>query len=134
MKRWAILCALAIVAIIVLADTRNLGPFHIIYVIPYGDKVGHFVLFGLLSLTVNMAVFERRPGAVKSAQAVRTSLVLAVPIALEELSQRWITGRTFSLLDLTASLLGVALFAGAAIRLRERVEDRSARRLQLDRS
>jgi VanZ family protein len=134
MKRWAILCGLAIVAIIVLADTRNLSLFKIVNEIPFGDKVGHFVLFGLLSLTVNMAVLEARPAADKRSQAVTTSLLLAVPIALEELSQRWIPGRTFSLLDLTASLLGVACFAWLAITLRGHVEDRSVHTPQTNRS
>ncbi len=56
MKRWAILCGLAILLIVILADTRRLGFLGVIYDFPNGDKVGHFLLFGLLSLLVNLAV------------------------------------------------------------------------------
>ena len=114
MKKWAVLFGLVIVAIIVLADTRHLGPVGAVYDFPYGDKVGHFVLYGLLSLLVNLAVFERWPGRSRSWLAVRTSVVLAILIGLEELSQRLFPSRSSSVWDLLASYLGVAAFAWVA--------------------
>ncbi len=60
MKRWAIFFGLFIVLIIILADTRHMGYLGRVYDFPNGDKVGHFILFGLLSFVVNLSVFEAR--------------------------------------------------------------------------
>ena len=119
MKRWAILCGLAIILIVVLADTQHLGFLGIVYDIPYGDKVGHFVLFGLLSFFVNLAVFEAQPRDNKTLLAIGTGLILAMLIGFEEFSQRWVPSRTFSLVDLSASYLGVALFSWLAVKLEQ---------------
>jgi VanZ family protein len=120
MQRWAIFFGGFIVAVIILADTHHLGLLGGIYQIPLGDKAGHFFLFGLLSLIVNLAVFEARPKQEKSRLAVGTSLILALFIGLEELSQIWISTRTSSLFDLTASYLGVAFFAWCAVCLKRK--------------
>jgi polysaccharide biosynthesis protein VpsQ len=125
MRRWAILGGLAILLIVILADTRRLGFIGAIYDFPYGDKVGHFLLFGLLSLVVNLAVFEARPQAEKVRLAWGTSIVLALMIGAEEVSQRWIPSRTFSLLDLAASYLGVTVFACMAVLMQKRLNSRA---------
>jgi VanZ family protein len=124
MRRWAIFFGLFIVVIIILADTRHLGSLGRIYDIPFGDKVGHFFLFGLLSLVVNLAVFEPRPKQEPSRLALITSLILALFIGLEELSQIWIPSRTSSVFDLIASYLGVAFFAWCAVRIKSRTNSR----------
>jgi len=118
MRRWAIFFGLFVVVIIIFADTSDLGPLGKIYDIPFGDKLGHFVLFGLLSLVVNLAVFEARPKDNKSRLALITCLILALLIGLEEFSQIWFPSRSFSLFDLAAGYLGVALFGWCAVRLR----------------
>ncbi len=118
MKRWAILFGLVILAIIVLADEGRLGFLYALYDFPYGDKVGHFILFGLLSLLINLSVFEARPNADKKRLAVIVGLILAFLIGLEELSQIWFPTRSFDLLDLAASYLGVAFFAWLAIKIK----------------
>ncbi len=112
-KQVAVVYGVGIVAIIVLADTQHLGFLGRLYDFPYGDKLGHIVVFGLLSLLVNMAALERRPG--NTAVVLRASLGLAVVIGLEELSQRWLPARTSSAWDLLASYLGVAAFAWMAL-------------------
>ncbi len=121
MKKWAVLFAVFIVAVIVLADTRNLGFLARLYDFPYGDKVGHFVLYGVLSLLVNLAAFERWPRREKGWLAIRVSAVLAVLIGLEELSQRLFPSRQSSLWDLSASYLGMVVFAWIAARIGKRV-------------
>lgn len=118
MKRWAIFFGVFIVIVIILADTQHLGALGAVYRFPYGDKVGHFVLFGLLSLAVNLSVFEARPASDFKRLAVITSLLLALAIGLEEYSQRFFPTRTSDIIDLTASYLGVALFAWLAVRLK----------------
>jgi hypothetical protein len=42
--------------VIVLADTGDLGFLHAAYDFPGGDKAGHFVLFGMLSLLTNAGI------------------------------------------------------------------------------
>ena len=120
MRRWAVLFALVIILLVVLADTGHLGLLSRVYDFPYGDKVGHFVLFGLLSLLVNLAVFEARPQADLRQLAIWTSLALALLIGLEEYSQRWFSSRHSSLQDLAASYAGVIVFAWLAMLIANR--------------
>ncbi len=126
MKRWAILYAAMIILLIVLADTGRLGFLHRVYDFPYGDKVGHFVLFGILGLLVNLAVYEIWPRVSIRSLAIWTSGALAVLIGLEEFSQRWFSTRTSSVLDLAASYAGLALFTWLAVRLGMRKRDPQA--------
>lgn len=118
MKRWAVFFGLFIVVIILLADTSRLGFLHAVYDVPFGDKAGHFILFGLLSFVVNLSVFEARPASDFRRSAIVTSLILALLMALEEFSQLWFPTRNFDLLDLTAGYLGVAFFTWLAVRLK----------------
>jgi hypothetical protein len=58
----ACLYAAAIAVVLVAADTtNNLGFLGRVYNFRYGDKAGHFALFGALSLLANLSVFEERP-------------------------------------------------------------------------
>ena len=117
MKWLTILFALFIILIIVLADTGNLGIFGQINEIPYGDKVGHFVLYGILILLIDLTLFRSLPPSTSRMWlVVITGLILAVMIGVEELSQRNFPTRTSSWSDLTASYLGVILFSWLAIK------------------
>ncbi len=120
MKRWAILFAMFLAFIIILADTGHLGLLGLVYDFPLGDKAGHFILYGILSLLVNLSVFEACAVSRIRRSVVICSFALAIPIALEEFSQQWIHTRTFSLLDLAASYLGVAAFAWLAVEIQKR--------------
>jgi VanZ family protein len=119
MKRWAFLFGLFIITIIILADKSQLGFLYFLYDFPNGDKVGHFILFGILSLLANLSVFEARPNADRKRLAVLTSLILAVFIGAEEYSQRFFSTRTSDIFDLAASYLGVTFFAWLAVRLKK---------------
>jgi polysaccharide biosynthesis protein VpsQ len=112
--------AIVITMLIVLADTRHLGFLNRVYDCPYGDKAGHFLLFGFLTLLVNPAVSEARPQADRRELAIGTSLVLAALIGMEEYSQRWFPSRTSSALDLAASYAGVITFTWLALRIERR--------------
>ncbi len=103
---------------ILLADTGHIGELGRIYDFPNGDKIGHFILFGLLSFVVNLSVFEARPSSDKRRLAVITSLILALFIAAEELSQNFFPTRTADIFDFFASCAGVAFFAWLAYRLK----------------
>ncbi len=120
MKRWAVFFGLFMVLIIILADTGHMGALPKVYDFPYGDKVGHFTLFGLLSFVINLSVFEARPFADKRRLAVITSLVLALFIGFEEYSQRFFHTRQSDIFDFLASCAGVTFFAWLAYRLKAR--------------
>jgi VanZ family protein len=115
MKKWAVLLAGLIMLVIVLADTQRLGFLGAIYDFPYGDKVGHFLLFGTLGLLANLAAFEVWPKRARPGLVLRVSLGLAVLIGIEELSQRFFPSRQSSIWDWLTSCAGVASFAVLAL-------------------
>ena len=57
-RRVAILFALFIVLIIVLADLGKLGIFGYFNQLPMGDKAGHFILYGILTLLIDLSLFR----------------------------------------------------------------------------
>lgn len=116
MKWLTILFTLFIFIIIILADTGKLGILAIVYRIPYADKVGHFILYGILALLINLTLFRSLPHQNRIWIAVGSGLILALLIGLEEFSQRNVSNRTFSLSDLSASYLGVIFCAWVAVR------------------
>jgi len=119
--KWVtILFILLLVAIVFAADSRQMPAFVArLYDFPNGDKVGHFVLMGTLSLLVNLVVLAG-PGRRTLPRAIRASLVVAGAVALEEFSQRFFPGRNSSWADLAASLAGIIVFGGLAWFLVER--------------
>lgn len=116
MKWLTILFTLFIILIIILADTGNLGIFAILYRIPYADKGGHFILYGILALLINLTLFRTVPNQNRIWAAVISGLVLILLIGIEEFSQRNFPNRTFDLIDLSASYLGVVFFSWLAIK------------------
>lgn len=77
-----------------------------IHTFPGGDKLGHFLIAGLLSLTLNLAIPERlvRFGRYS---VYLGSLLVFITLAAEEFTQLFIQTRTFSWLDLSSDLLGI---------------------------
>src|ERR1044071_4394074 len=120
MKWLTILFGLFIILIIVLADTGNLGILQLVNRIPLGDKAGHFILYGILTLLINLTLFQSIPAQGRKRMAVSSGLILALLIGLEEFSQQNFSNRTFSLSDLTASYLGVIFFSWLAIRIKSK--------------
>lgn len=116
MKWLTILFTIFILLIIVLADTGNLGILAFVYHIPYADKAGHFILYGILILLINLTLFRSFPSRSQTWIVVVNGLTLAILIGLEELSQRSFSNRTFDLVDLSASYLGVIFFSWLAIK------------------
>lgn len=84
--------------------------------IPNGDKVGHLVLTGTLSLLCNLAIPLRPCGRLSHLVTLPT-LVLLVLLSLEELAQTFIHTRTCDFFDWLADLAGLALGQLAATRL-----------------
>jgi len=119
MKWVALLFSLFIATIIVLADLGKLGFLHFVYNIPYGDKAGHFLLYGILALLIDLALFRSLPLRSPKRIAVYCGLILALLIGAEEFSQQYFASRTSSLNDLIASYLGVAFFSWLAVRIKK---------------
>lgn len=86
--------------------------FDIAKTLPMGDKVGHFVLFGGLTLAVNLAL-RTRSFRIWRGSRIRVyagTAVVGVFVVLEELSQAWFPARTLDVRDLLADGLGIACF------------------------
>lgn len=115
MKWLALLFGLFIVAVIVFANMGMLGFLGFINEIPYGDKAGHFILYGILTLLIDLALFRSFPQVSRRLIVVWVALILALLIGLEEFSQQYFPNRTFDLVDLTFSYLGVAFFSWVAL-------------------
>jgi len=90
------------------------GLLTFVHAIPYGDKIGHFVLIGVLALVVNLgwqcATFQW--GRIK---ILKGSLVVFICVVLEEFSQLFIATRTFDIGDLMADVLGIVVLGSLAI-------------------
>ena len=120
MKWLAILFTIFIILIIVLADTGTLRHYvGFLYDFPFGDKLGHFLLYGILTLLIDLALFRSFPDQSPGRLAVKCGLVLALLIGLEEFSQKYFSSRSFDLVDLTFSYLGVLFFSLAAIQMKK---------------
>lgn len=89
-----------------------------VYDFTNGEKVGHFLLFGLLSFVVNLSACEARPFADKKRLVLITSTILALFIGHEEYSQRFFPARTADIFDFLARCAGVPFFAWLAYRLK----------------
>ena len=106
----AVTALLVIILIIISADLGILSPaLVVLYRFPMGDKVGHLLLNGMLAFLVALATGLKKDGIWLG--------LLAVAITLEEFSQAVLPNRTFSLLDLAFSLLGIVVFGFLGARL-----------------
>lgn len=96
--------------IIYLADTASSSVFiEFVGSIPYGDKIGHFCLFGFLTFTA-IAGSKFRAfmwGKVKIYYGMAIVLLFVVT---EEISQAFIPSRTFDFVDLAADSVGIQLW------------------------
>jgi polysaccharide biosynthesis protein VpsQ len=117
MKWLAILFSLFILLIIVLADVGVLSrALRFLHAVPFGDKAGHFILYGVLALLINLALFRSRPDQNRIPILIKTGMILGLLIGLEEFSQQYFANRSFDLLDLAFSYLGLVCFSWVALK------------------
>ncbi|MEW6997415.1 VanZ family protein [Colwelliaceae bacterium BS250] len=96
--------------VIYLANTaQNSVFFEFVASIPYGDKLGHFCLFGLLSLGANFA-FKLKSFKLVSVEVYAGSVFVFLFVLIEELSQYFIPSRTMDITDLLADIFGIIVF------------------------
>ena len=125
MKWLTFFFTLFILLIIVLADQNRLGFLKVINDIPFGDKAGHFILYGILTLLLDLTFIRSLPPSsalMTSPKLVVVSigLILALLIGAEEFSQQYFPSRTFDLVDLTFSYLGVIFFSWLGLKIKRR--------------
>jgi len=117
---WARLALVGFVAflstLIWLADAgRGHWLFSLARSLPGGDKAGHFILFGLFSLLLNVVL---RAAVIRWGKlpVLKGSLIVGLFAVAEEVSQLFFAARTFDLLDLGAGLVGILIFGRMASR------------------
>ncbi len=119
MKWLTFFFTLFIVLIIILADLGKLGILGWLNQIPYGDKAGHFILYGILTLLLDLTLLRSQHFILRpSLLVLRITLILSLIIGLEEYSQQFFAKRTFDLVDLAFSYLGVIIFSWVALKIK----------------
>ncbi len=89
--------------IIYQADTAHYNfAFKMVGKIPYGDKIGHSVLYGVMAFLLNYGF-----GGKKWCKMQLGSFVVLVFSILEEMSQAYFPSRSFDYADIMASLVGI---------------------------
>ncbi|MDN3652302.1 VanZ family protein [Thalassotalea ponticola] len=128
-----LIATLMLIFIIGLLFMANTGQDNVFFQLkrdlPFGDKIGHFMLFGGLAMLANFAVRFRHVAGFTWLQYGSVA-VLALS-TLEEFSQIFITTRTFSLYDLAANFLGISLFTVLSIALGKAIPRYNQRLLQV---
>jgi len=95
-------------------DKENL----LIYVghhIPFGDKIAHFVLYGLLALLINISLKFKTVSTKLYTFYLGSIGVISFAI-IEEFSQLAFESRTFDLIDILADCIGIVLLSSPIFR------------------
>ena len=116
MKYISVFFLIFIISVIVLADNGSLPhSIRAIYDFPNGDKLGHFILFGLLNFFITRAYLTSFPSKPRTWAVLSIDLILAVFIGFEEWSQKFFPNRTSDIVDLLASYAGLVTFGFLAM-------------------
>ncbi|MFZ5819873.1 MAG: VanZ family protein [Chloroflexota bacterium] len=116
-----LLFALFVLAIILLADTGLLpGALQFVHSIPYGDKVAHFLLIGVLCFLLSWTAIQSYPHTRPGHIVALVCLAMVLIFGVEEASQGPIRGRDASLFDLSADYVGIVVFGWLAWKLAPR--------------
>lgn len=112
---------LFLISLVFLADEgKGKWMFALTNCVPWGDKLGHFILFGILSFLINLLLRAQKTTLFGFSVMKGSTIIMAI-VTLEECSQRFFLSRTFDFVDLTADAIGIWFFARlAAIYLRHR--------------
>ena len=97
--------------IIYLADTADYNfAFRVIGNIPYGDKLMHGLLYGVMALLLNYGLNFKSKKIFGFNMQVGAIIVLTFA-GLEEITQYWLPSRTCDVFDFVADVVGVVLFS-----------------------
>ena len=116
---FSVLFFIFILWVISMANTgENSVFFKFVASIPYGDKLGHFCLFGLLTLGSNIA-FKFNTVSLGRFNIYRGTFLVIIFVVLEELSQGFIPSRSMDVVDLLADIVGILVFTAVYYYLSE---------------
>lgn len=120
--KWlAIGFAIFVVLVILFADLGYLqGALAALHEFPFGDKIGHFLLIGILCFLIISSLIQAYPSWNPKWIAFAAIFALAVVFTLEEASQGPIRGRHASLGDLSANYAGILYFGILALRVNKK--------------
>jgi len=97
--------------IIYLADTANHNfAFRLVGHIPYGDKLLHGLLYGIMALLLNYGLNFKSKKIFGFNLQIGAMIVLTFA-GLEEITQYWLPSRTCDFFDFVADTIGVTLFS-----------------------
>lgn len=106
-----VLFSLFIAWVIYLADSgQKCFFFDLVKRIPSGDKIGHFFLFGLLTLGTNI-VFRLRGVRLGVLTVPYGAILILTVVVIEEFSQHFIATRTMDISDIMADMVGIVAFS-----------------------
>ncbi|OUR71445.1 hypothetical protein A9Q78_09735 [Methylophaga sp. 41_12_T18] len=96
--------------------------FAMVRQIPYGDKIGHFAVFGLLTLAANISL-KFKCVYLGPLPIYIGSLFVCFFVIVDEYGQSLYAIRNVEMLDLVASGCGILLFSFIASRLATKLAD-----------
>ncbi len=96
-----------------MADLRGTNYYAFVGEIPFGDKIGHFLLMGVFSFLLNPALNAKTFQFFRF-NCLLGSLMVFGLVTIEEFSQIFISGRTFDLKDLFFDYAGIYIFGELA--------------------
>ena len=106
----ALIYIILLIALIILVDKgKMLYWLSWVHYIPFADKVGHFLLLGVASFVVNVALTCKNY-KLFNYHFFYGSTILGILITLEEFSQMLIPFREFDVLDLASNYSGIWIF------------------------
>lgn len=85
------------------------------HAVPYGDKMGHILLFGILALLINKALNFRGVDTGSIKFYLGSIIVFCFAIS-EEFTQLAFEHRNFDYKDIIADLMGIVFFSSAVFR------------------
>ncbi len=84
--------------------------FDIVKVVPFGDKIGHVILYGSLSY-VTIIALQNKQISIGEYLLPLGAVIVSICAITEEVCQLFLINRRFDLIDMFADLLGILIFS-----------------------
>ena len=109
--RWYVWTFAAALTGIIMISNLGMAPsvFPFLKHIPWVDKIGHFLLMGILSFLLNINLSAQRI-RILFITVLKGTVVVLFLVTFEECSQMFLRYRSFSLIDLGYSFAGIIVF------------------------